>query len=103
MKDEKPLTIPNLIAALKEAGFATKDDVQSIVTATVQEATDAILLGQEGIYRKLAEHDASIGTLIEKTSKIEARIDALAANTPTIQRVENLEQRLSELERKTAN
>jgi predicted acetyltransferase len=95
MQDEKLLTIPNLIAALKEAGFATKDDIR--------EATDAVLEGQEGIYRKLGEHDASIATLIEKTSKIEARIDALAANTPTIQRVENLEQRVSELERKTAN
>jgi hypothetical protein len=103
MQDEQPVTIPNLIAALREAGFATKQDVQSIVTATVQDATEAILEGQEGIYSKLAEHDASIATLLEKTSKIEASIDALAANTPTIQRVENLDQRVSELERKTAN
>src|ERR1700687_5674455 len=27
MADEKPITIPNLVAALMEAGFGTKDDL----------------------------------------------------------------------------
>jgi hypothetical protein len=31
MTDEKPLTISNLISAMKEAGFATKEDVGDIV------------------------------------------------------------------------
>ncbi len=86
MADEKPLTIPALIAAMKEAGFATVADVERIAdqqftsrnvatqeyfTKVVLDASEAIIKGQDAIYTKLAEHDKRLNQIDMRLEKLE--------------------------------
>lgn len=68
MADVKPLTIPALIAAMKEAGFATREDVEEISLQTA----DAILEGQAPIYERLDKIEAKLVEHDQRFEKLEA-------------------------------
>lgn len=96
MADEKPITIPALIGAMKEAGFATRSDVEEIVDQRITsrglatrsdveeivtkkslETADAILEGQAPIYERLDQIDGRL----DKLEMGQARLEVAQAHT----------------------
>lgn len=85
MADEKPLTRSDLVAALKEAGVATRDDVRQIVGeeiaarglstrddvhTIVLDAADAVLEGVERLLEGFATRD-DLKTIDPRLKKLE--------------------------------
>jgi hypothetical protein len=105
MAEEKPFTIPELVTALKEAGFATKDDVKEIVL----EAVDAVLEGQTPIYERLDGIDKRLDKLEEGQARLEVAqahttdeikgLKADLSDSPSRAELNNLKARVTGLEK----
>ena len=99
MADEKPLTKSGLVAALKEAGVATKDDVRQIVDKAVKtdvfklvsEATDAILKGVDKLH---AGHEKRFDKLEAGQLELKRQIRDLKHDTPSKQSFDDLKARV---------
>ena len=78
MANENPLTKSDLVAALKEANVATKDDLEELgqqVKDEIRDATDSVLKGVDKLH---AKHE-------KRFDKLEKQIDDLKWDTPSNQ------------------
>src|SRR5579859_5271045 len=117
MADEKPLTIPRLIAALKEAGFTTKDDLETLRKQIDKDQFEA----RTEFFEKMTKPE--IDKLREETktgfirvdrrlSRLEADVSAIKNDVkgleeefgvmPSRKKVDELEERVETLETATS-
>jgi archaellum component FlaC len=102
MADETPLTIPNLIAALKEAGFVTKDDLVALREEIKEDTLNTLAQFYEGqIKPEIGEVRTEIQMVKNELSWVKDEIKGLKADmadTPTRREFEGLKQRVERLE-----
>lgn len=117
MADEKPLTIPGLIAALKEAGFATKGDLDEKLEALRKRIDSDQFEARTEFFVKMTKPEIKKvrKAMQEGVSQIDKRLERLESEVhwikddikglesdlslaPTRARVSELEERVDALE-----
>ena len=113
MAKTKPLTEARLIAALKKAGFATRDNVRQILQEIIDQETrpagktyKAVTEGVADVARNTLNEFKSFGKTMDnrfdkaasERQEIKRQINDLKADTPTQKEVNEVKRRVERLE-----